>query len=126
MIMSSIQNTLAKETRTESERQALFNVFLSKQQQNNENLIQEQARVIDMLKVKCENYETELKNSMNSNNYGPAETYRAQIKDYKEEISALRIIVHKLNAELSLFQSKYPEASPSLQASIKVGHLISI
>ena len=41
-----------------------------------------------------------------------------QLREHQEEISILRNIVYRLNAELNDYQIKYP--SPSLQKSIKV------
>lgn len=121
MLISTVHQTLSKDVRTDAEKEALLKLFLSKQQQANENLIHEQSRVIDSLKSKCNQYERELKNSLQGSN----EVYLHHTKEYKDEITALRGIVHRLNAELSIYQCKYPQESQSLQTSIKVNILNS-
>ncbi len=63
-----IDRLLAKETQNEAEKEALKKYFLSKQQETNESLINEQKKTIDILKLKCQNYEKELKKVSNFDN----------------------------------------------------------
>ena len=49
-------------------KEALKKYFLSKQQETNESLINEQKKTIDILKLKCQNYEKELKKVSNFDN----------------------------------------------------------
>jgi hypothetical protein len=46
--------------RTEAEKDALLKMIISKQSIKNDNLIREQAKLIEALKLKCLNYEREL------------------------------------------------------------------
>lgn len=61
--------------RTESEKQALAKQLLSKQQESNEKLINEQAKIIESLNYKCRRLETEL-NKANQDNDGRVELFK--------------------------------------------------
>lgn len=110
-----MHNTLSREMKTETEREALVNYVTARQSEKNETLIKEQNKLIEMLKIKCANLEKEIKSRQVKDQ---SDLTQIQIRDLKSEINALRNIVYRLNIELSLYQSKYP--SPSLQAGLKV------
>ena len=111
-LMSKVHQTLTKEAKSDTERDELMKLLAAKQQHANESLIQEQARLIESLRTRCDQYEKALSIRTGS--------IELQVKEYKDEITTLRAIVHRLSAELSSFQCKYPHESPSLQASLKV------
>lgn len=114
---------LTKETKSEEDREALLELLETRKNDANENLIQNQASLIDSLRTRCDQYEKE---RMRVNSSGAAgvndshATSSTQVREMKEEINALRSLVHRLSAELSNYQSKYPQESPSLVASLKV------
>lgn len=70
LLIMTVHSTLSKDARTENEKEALKKLFLSRQQEKNENLIKEQNRMIETLKVKCLDYEKDLRNSV-ENMEGP-------------------------------------------------------
>jgi hypothetical protein len=59
-VVNTVHNTLARDVRTDEEREALINMIVSKQAEKNGILIREQARLIEALKMRCLNYEREL------------------------------------------------------------------
>lgn len=111
-LMNKVHQTLTKEAKSDTERDELMKLLAAKQQHANESLIQEQARLVESLRTRCDQYEKALSTRTGS--------IELQVKEYKDEITTLRAIVHRLSAELSSFQCKYPHESPSLQASLKV------
>ena len=50
----------------QAEKEAVKKLFISKQQENNEKVMNEQARIIESLKSKCKRIETELERSNES------------------------------------------------------------
>ena len=98
-----IDRLLAKETQNEAEKEALKKYFLSKQQETNESLINEQKKTIDILKWKCQNYEKEFKKVSNFDN----DISQVNFNELKDEINGLKNIIYHLNIELSAYQAKY-------------------
>jgi hypothetical protein len=94
ILMVKVHQTLQKESKTEAEREALKKIFLSRQQEINESLIQEQEETIKSLKMNYQKAMT-IKEADSNNNL-------------VNEIDLLRVIVHRLNVELSSYQAKYP------------------
>lgn len=122
--MSKFHEMLTKETKSEEDREALLELLETRKNDANENLIQNQASLINSLRARCDQYEKE---RIKVNSVGAAAvgsdshaTSSTQVREMKEEINALRSLVHRLSAELSNYQSKYPQESPSLVASLKV------
>lgn len=67
MLMIKFHDNLSKNMKDETERQALSRQLLSKQQESNEKLINEQSKMIDSLNLKCKRLENELKQAYESN-----------------------------------------------------------
>ena len=61
-MIKRIQDMLGKELKTEAEKEALKNFFLSRQQEVSERMIIEQNNIIETLQNKCNHYENDLKN----------------------------------------------------------------
>lgn len=61
-------DNVSKNIKNEKEKQELIRVLVSKQQESNEKLINEQKRIIDLLNKKCKNFEKELANLKKSQN----------------------------------------------------------
>lgn len=114
-LISTVHSALSKDLRTEKEKEALVNLFVSKQTEKNEALIKEQTNVIENLKLRCLNYENEIKSLIESQK--ESALYN-QVNQLHLEINLLRNLVYRLNVELSYNQAKNP--SPALKSSIKV------
>ena len=89
-------------TQNENEKEELKMLFMTEQQENNEKLINEQTRTIQLLRFKCKRLETELSKTSEISN-------SKQMKELKEENLDLKNIVHRLNVELTIYQTKYPQ-----------------
>ncbi len=61
-MISRLQEVISKDIESEEEKESLKKYFLSKQQELNERLIQEQTNIIQNLQSKCSTYEKEFKN----------------------------------------------------------------
>ncbi len=57
VLLVKVRDALAKDARTEAERDALKRLFVSRQQEFSEALINQQSNVIESLQMKCANYE---------------------------------------------------------------------
>ena len=66
--MIKLHDALSNDMKTEADKLALSRILLSKQQENNEKLINEQAKLIESLSSKCKKLEVELSKSPQSNN----------------------------------------------------------
>lgn len=55
-------DNVSKNINSDSEKQELIRALISKQQESNEKLINDQKKIIDLLNTKCKNYEKEIKN----------------------------------------------------------------
>ncbi len=84
-----------------SEKEEIKKIFITKQQENNEKVMNEQAKLIESLKFKCKRLETEM------NKGGRDSVNEKKISSQIEEIAALKSLVHRLNNELSHYQVKY-------------------
>ncbi len=62
-LIANVHNTLSKDAKTEAEKQALLKLLLTKQQEANERLIQDQSNQIEQLKIRCQKYENDFKRS---------------------------------------------------------------
>ena len=67
-LVVKLHDALAKGMKNDSETHALTKSFLSKQQENNERLINDQEKLIDSLKLKYKQLEAEFNKSNKSNN----------------------------------------------------------
>ena len=83
------------------EKEEIKKIFITKQQENNEKVMNEQAKLIESLKFKCKRLETEM------NKGGRDSVNEKKISSQIEEIAALKTLVHRLNNELSHYQVKY-------------------
>ena len=59
-LIIKLHDALSNDMKTETEKIALSKVLLSKQQENNEKLINEQAKIIESLNHKCKKLESDL------------------------------------------------------------------
>jgi len=75
VLITTVHNTLAKDIRSEAEKEALTKLFLSRQKEKAETLIREQTTLIELYKAKCENYEKELMEKTNNRNYRFKKTF---------------------------------------------------
>ena len=83
------------------EKEEIKKIFITKQQENNEKVMNEQAKLIESLKFKCKRLETEM------NKGGRDSVNEKKISSQIEEIAALKSLVHRLNNELSHYQVKH-------------------
>ena len=60
-MIKQIQELLAKESKSDAEKEALKNYFLSKQSEVNDRLIMKQTDMIQSLQARCQTYEDEFK-----------------------------------------------------------------
>lgn len=123
MLTNKFHEILTKETKSEADREALLALLESKKNDTNESMINNQASLIESLRSRCEQYEKDRLKSSSGGVGGGNELLSTQVREYKDEINTLRLLVHRLSAELSAYQCKYPQDTPSLQASLKVVYL---
>ena len=64
VFLKKVQASLSKEMKSDAEKDALKTFFNSRQHQLNENIINEQAKFIQSLQDKCQNYEKELQRTI--------------------------------------------------------------
>ncbi|RNA17008.1 centrosomal of 89 kDa isoform X2 [Brachionus plicatilis] len=113
-LISTVHSALSKDLRSDKEKEALVNLFVSKQTEKNKALINEQSNMIEHLKLRCSAYENEIKNLVESQRES---ALFSQVNQLHLEINLLRNLVYRLNVELSDYQAKNPSAA--LKSSIK-------
>ncbi|CAF0754662.1 unnamed protein product [Brachionus calyciflorus] len=116
-LIIKLHENLSKGMKSETERQELIKVLVSKQQESNERLINEQNKIIDGLNLKCKKLESELKLVRNMEN---ADVLRVQVSHLEEENENLKKFVKRQNVELDIFYQNYGKVKDSdLNTKIK-------